>query len=177
MDRPSPRSRVPLCCSWDDDGPGFAVVDVVDDADELRDFGRVVVVVEDFDVEDFDVVVVVEDFDVDLEEVVVVEDFDAPLVVVVVDDGDVALAGFFEVVAVVGLVVGFVVGGFEVSFDRVVEVVDAFGTLASSLIPASSRAWAGAPGVAGGGGDPGGGGIRSSRRAYCMIRAKTGADT
>jgi hypothetical protein len=84
-------------------------------------------------------------------------------VVVVVDDLVVALG--LVVVVVDDLVVDF---GFVVVVD--------FGTFGSSLTCSSSRAWAGAP-AATGGGDPGGGGIRSSRRAYCMIRAKTGADT
>jgi hypothetical protein len=53
-------------------------------------------------------------------------------------------------------------------------VVDV-GTLGSSLAGDSSRAWVGPPPA--GGGTTAGGGIRSSRRAYCMIRANTGADT
>ena len=64
----------------------------------------------------------------------------------------------------------------------VVDVVAAAGTSPTSLPGASSRPWLGAePGVAGAAGRPGtglaGGGIRSSRRAYCMIRANTGAAT
>jgi len=111
------------------------------------DLGRDVVVVDDLDVEPRAVVVVVE----------------PRAVVVVVDDLVVALG--LVVVVVDDLVVDF---GFVVVVD--------FGTFGSSLTRSSSRAWAGAP-AATGGGDPGGGGIRSSRRAYCMIRAKTGADT
>jgi uncharacterized membrane protein YgcG len=156
------------------DAPDRAVVEVVDpsdadvDADVLErvpdvvvvvDFGRVVVVVEEDD--ERLVVVVVDDFVVPLAVVVVVDDFVVePFAVVVVVDGR-AVAGLDSFVAALTVVV----------------VVDARGTLGSSLAGDSSRAWAGAPGAAGGGGDPGGGGIRSSRRAYCMIREKTGAET
>ena len=120
------------------------------------------------DVRDRVVVVVLDDFGR-----VVVVDVVVPLVVVVVDFDVVAVDPDDRVVVVVALVVDFVVG-FVVGL--VVDVV-AFGTLASSLAGVSSRAGPGAPAAAGGGGDPGGGGIRSSRRAYCMIRAKTGAET
>ena len=149
------------------DAPGDDVVAVVDFGrvvDVLLlaevDFGRVVVVVvlDDRVVEPLAVVVVVDDL--------VVE----PLaVVVVVDDL------FVEPRAVVVVVDDLLAGGFDDGL--VVVVVDALGTFGSSLAGASSRAWAGDPAAAGAGGDPGGGGIRSSRRAYCMIRAKTGADT
>lgn len=146
------------------DAPPCDVVDVVLLA--AVDFGRVVlvdeprvvVVVDDLDVEPRAVVVVVDDLVVDLAPGLVV-------VVVVVDDFVV------EPRAVV-----VVVDDLVVDFGFVVVVVD-FGTFGSSLASPSSRAWAGAPAAAGAGGDPGGGGIRSSRRAYCMIRAKTGADT
>ena len=162
-------------------GAGFPVVVVVVVVDELDgddvpaedlgfgldvgvvDFGRVVVVV------------VAADFDVDPVEP---EDF----IVVVVVGGAFGLDGFdpagfdpggFDVVVVTGAR-GF--GGVPWE-DSVVEVVAAAGTLGSSLAGASSRAWVGpAPGAAAGGATAGGG-IRSSRRAYCMIRAKTGADT
>ena len=138
------------------DAPGD-VVDVVLLADAV--LGRVVVVVvDDLLVEPFAVVVVVDDLLVEPRAVVVVVDdllVDPFAVVVVVDD------------LLVGLAPGLVV----------LVVVEAFGTLGSSLAGASSRAWAGDPAAAGAGGDPGGGGIRLSRRAYCMIRAKTGADT
>jgi hypothetical protein len=137
------------------------VVVVVEDEDVVAadaERGRVVVVVDDFEVPLRMVVVVVDDLLVDR----VVEPF---AVVVVVDD----LATGFD-----SFVVGFVVA---VAFFAVVDVV-AFGTLGSSLAPASSSARA-APAGPGGetGGDPGGGGIRSSRRAYCMIRENTGAET
>jgi hypothetical protein len=168
--------------------PGFDVVpaDVLDRVVVVVvDFGRVVVVVVDFGrvvvvVVDFGRVVVVVDFVpvvvVDFGRVVVVVDFGR--VVVVVDFGRVvvvvavlpvvAVEPDDRVVAVVGFVVALVVG--------LVDVV-AFGTLASSLAGVSSRAGPGDCVVGVGGGEPGGGGIRSSRRAYCMIRAKTGADT
>jgi hypothetical protein len=140
----------------------------------VADFGRVVVVVVDEDVAADDVlgfvVVVVDDFDVLLRVVVVVvEDFvvdlvvDPRAVVVVVDDLG---AGFDSLVVVV--VVAF--------FTAVVDVV-AFGTLGSSLAGVSSRALAGPPTTGPATGEPGGGGIRSSRRAYCMIRENTGAET
>jgi hypothetical protein len=135
------------------------VVDESVDVDpaELLDFGRVVVVVELGRV----VVVVVLvglGFEVDPVEP------DA-LVVVVVDDFDV---DGFVVVVVVDL---------DGAAGFVVDVVAAAGTLGSSLPGASSRAWVGpAPGAPVGGATAGGG-IRSSRRAYCMIRAKTGAET
>jgi len=147
------------------DFDGLLVVVVVVDDDgvvsaELRDLGRVVDVVA-----------------VDLGRVVVVVavDFERVVVVVVVD---------FERVVVVVVPVGFdgdvVV---VVPFDgAVVDVVAAAGIVPSSLPVPSSRAWVGPePGVACAAGRPGtglaGGGIRSSRRAYCMIRAKTGAAT
>jgi hypothetical protein len=144
------------------------VVVVVDDDDvsaELRDFGRVVVVVAD----DFGGVVVVV---VDFGRVVVVVDVFEPVVVVV------AAVDFERVVVVV---VAVDLDG----PDPVVDVVDAVataGAVPSSPPGASSRPWVGPdPGLAGAGGRPGtglaGGGIRSSRRAYCMIRAKTGAAT
>ena len=160
-------------------GAGFPVVVVVVVVDELDgddvpaedlgfgldvgvvDFGRVVVVV------------VAADFDVDAVEP---EDF---IVVVVVVDAF-GLDGFDPA--------GFDPGGFDVVVvgargfggvpweDSVVEVVAAAGTLGSSLAGASSRAWVGPPPGATTG-EPGGGGIRCSRSAYCMIRAKTGAAT
>ena len=126
------------------------VVDVVGDSDEVLDLGRVVVVVE----------LVGGGFDVELPD----DAFEVVVVVVAVDDLDLVVV---------------VVGGAVDDFDLVVVVVDdvaAVGTLGSSLAVDSSRAWAGAPAAAGGGATAGGG-IRSSRRAYCMIRAKTGADT
>ncbi len=178
-DRPSPRSRVSLRLLPDVPGE---VVDVVDaPADELErgavvvvaDFGRVVVVVEP--PADLRVVVVVDDLVVDpLAVVVVVDDLVVdPLAVVVVVD-DLLVDPLAVVVVVDDLVPGF--AGLAVGL--VVEVVEALGTFGSSLAGASSRARAGPLGAgAAGGGDPGGGGIRSSRRAYCMIRAKTGADT
>lgn len=122
------------------------------------DFGRVVVVDDAFVVEPRAVVVVVDDLFVDRIVVVVVDLDVEPFAVVVVVDP----FGFVEGPAPAGLVV---------------VVVDALGTLGSSLAGASSRAWAGPPGAAAGDGDPGGGGMRFSRRAYCMIRAKTGAET
>jgi hypothetical protein len=149
--------------SDDADVLGFlAVVDVVD-------FGRVVVVVVlvvvGFGVVPVEplglVVVVVDDFEVD--------DFE-------VDDFEVVgfeVGGGVEVLAPDALAVVVVVEARTVDF--VVGVVDAAGTLGSSLAGVSSRAWPGVP--AAGGGATAGGGIRSSRRAYCMIRAKTGADT
>ena len=161
-----------------DDGPGVEVVEVVDDPDEdddpadVLDFWPVVVVV----VVGFGRVVVV-----------VVED---RVVVVVVDDFDVVAFGpdvFELVVVVVDLPVDFDGAGVDESLagargfggvprdDSVVEVVAAAGTLGSSLAGDSSRAWVGPPAAAGGA--VAGGGMRSSRRAYCMIRAKTGADT
>jgi len=173
------------------DFAGLPVVVVVDSDDDevpaedrdfgavvpVVDFGRVVVVVDvggDFDVEADDLVVVVvgDDF-VDVEP-------DDLIVVVVVGDDFVDVVPLdpedFAVVVVVGV-------DFEVDFvpveeagGFVVDVVAAVGTLGSSLAGASSRAWVGPP-AAGAAGDPGGGGIRSSRRAYCMIRANTGADT
>jgi hypothetical protein len=166
-----------------DDGPVVEVVEVVDDPDEdddpdgdddpadVLDFWPVVVVVVGFGRV---VVVVVEDRVV----VVVVDDFD-----VVAFDPDV----FELVVVVVDLAVDFDGAGVDESLagargfggvprdDSVVDVVAAAGTLGSSLAGDSSRAWVGPPAAAGGA--VAGGGMRSSRRAYCMIRAKTGADT
>jgi hypothetical protein len=127
----------------------------------------VVVVVPDFE----PVVVVVPDFERVV--VVVVPDF---IVVGVVDLDVVGVEAEDRVVVVTFLAVDGVVAGLLSDAFRLVVVVVAFGTLASSLAPLSSRAGPGAP-VAAGGGEPGGGGIRSSRRAYCMIRANTGADT
>ena len=121
--------------------------------------------------------------------VVGVVDF-AGLPVVVVVDASVELLDFGRVVVVV-------VGAFDVDPFVVVVVVDGFkedgegaagfvvdvvaaagaGALPSSLPGVSSRAWVGPTPGAPAGGATAGGGIRSSRRAYCMIRAKTGADT
>ena len=181
-------------------GAGFPVVVVVVVVDELDgddvpaedlgfgvvvgvvDFGRVVVVV------------VAADFDVDPVEP---EDF----IVVVVVGGAFGLDGFdpagfdpggFDVVVVTGArgFGGVPRDGFDVEPLAVVVVVDdlapglavvvvveAFGAFGSSLAGASSRAWVGPTRGAPAGGATAGGGIRSSRRAYCMIRAKTGADT
>jgi hypothetical protein len=185
VDRPSPRPRVSP--RWADDLPDGEVVGGVDgggsdDADVLGflavvdvvDFGRVVVVVVlvvvGFGVVPLEplglVVVVVDDFEVDDFEV---DDFE-------VDDFEVVgfeVGGGVEVLAPDALAVVVVVEARTVDF--VVGVVDAAGTLGSSLAGVSSRAWPGVP--AAGGGATAGGGIRSSRRAYCMIRAKTGADT
>ena len=175
------------------DFAGLPVVVVVDSDDDevpaedrdfgavvpVVDFGRVVVVVDvggDFDVEADDLVVVVvgDDF-VDVEP-------DDLIVVVVVGDDFVDVVPLdpedFAVVVVVGV-------DFEVDFvpveeagGFVVDVVAAVGTLGSSLAGASSRAWLGpVPGGPAGGPATGGGGIFSSRRAYCMIRANTGAET
>jgi len=165
------------------DAPPDEVVEVVDpDEDAVLDL---VVAVVDFGL----VVVVVPLPAVDLGRVVVVdargfggvprdEFVDPRAVVVVVDDP--ALA-FGLVVVVVDFAdpraVVVVVDDLMVDFGLVVVVVDAFGTCGSSLRSSSSRAWPGAPGAGPTTGEPGGGGIRSSRRAYCMIRAKTGADT
>ena len=145
----------------------LVVVVVVDDGvvpAELRDFGRVVVVV----AVDFGRVVVV---------VVVVADFERVVVVVVADDRG-------RVVVVVDVPVDFdrAVVDVVVFVGAVVDVVAAAGTVPSSVPVPSSRAWVGPePAVACAAGRPGtglaGGGIRSSRRAYCMIRAKTGAAT
>jgi hypothetical protein len=157
------------------DAPPADVVDVVD-PDEEDDLDRELVV----EVVDFGLVVVVvllpaDDFG---RVVVVVDRVDPRAVVVVVDDLEV---DFGRVVVVVDRAdpraVVVVVEDLTVDFGFVVVVVDAFGTFGSSLAGSSSRAWAGAPGAGPTAGDPGGGGIRSSRRAYCMIRAKTGADT
>jgi hypothetical protein len=155
--------RVVLVVGDDDleGGDPGAVVVVVADSAEVFDFGRVVVVVvdDDFDDElDPDGLVVV---------VVVEEDFEADglVVVVVVVDFDVDVEDLPDDLDVVVVVADF----------PVVEVVAAAGTLGSSLAVDSSRAWLGpAPGT---GGDTAGGGIFSSRRAYCMMRANTGADT
>jgi hypothetical protein len=159
------------------------VVVVVDVSPELFDLGRVVVVV---------VVLVGVDFDVDPFD----PDFDVVVVVVVVDDLDVDVEPFEDdglvVVVVADRVVAVVdFGGGEVDFvapaveapglgdppreDSVVDVVAAAGALGSSLAVDSSRAWVGPPAAAGGA--TAGGGMRSRRRAYCMMRAKTGADT
>jgi hypothetical protein len=131
------------------DAPGGDVVDVVE-----LDFGRVVVVV------------------------LAAADLGRVVVVVVLEargfGGVPRDDGVVEPRTVVVVVDDLVAG--RLAAGLVVVVVDAFGTFGSSLAGASSRAWAGPP-ATGGGGDPGGGGIRSSRRAYCMIRAKTGADT
>jgi hypothetical protein len=150
------------------DFDGFPVVVVVvllGDSDDVRDLGRVVVVVlvaEDFDVEPDDLVVVV---------VVDVDPFEADGFVVVVVD---AVDGFDVVFVVDFGAVVVEVDGFVVD---VVELVAAVGTLGSSLAVDSSRAWVGPePGVPAGGASAGGG-IFSSRSAYCMIRANTGADT
>lgn len=170
MDRPSLGPRVPFRVLPDVPAEDFDFDPVVV---VVLDFGRVVVVVEDEDVaaDDSDrgrVVVVVDDLLVD-----------PRAVVVVVDD----LVVDFVVDRVVVVVLDFGTG-----FDSlvVVEVVDlraevvevvAFGTLGSSLAGASSRARVGPLAAGPTSGDPGGGGIRSSRRAYCMIRENTGADT
>jgi hypothetical protein len=170
--------RVVLVVGDDDleGGDPGAVVVVVADSAEVFDFGRVVVVVVDDDFDDeldpdglVVVVVVEEDFEADgLVVVVVVEaDFEADglVVVVVVVDFDVDVEDLPDDLDVVVVVADF----------PVVEVVAAAGTLGSSLAVDSSRAWLGpAPGT---GGDTAGGGIFSSRRAYCMMRANTGADT
>jgi hypothetical protein len=159
------------------DFAGLPVVDVVDVSAELFDLGRVVLVVEvvveddDFDWDDRGgVVVVVEDFEPDGFVVVVVVDFEPDglvVVVVVVDDfdvGDFDVGDFdLDVVVVVACAL------------PVVEVVAAVGTLGSSLAVDSSSAWVGP--VPAAGGATAGGGIFSSRKAYCMIRANTGADT
>jgi hypothetical protein len=154
---------------------GLPVVVVVDVSAELLDLGRVVVVVlvgADFDGDPFDpepdpgfdvvvVVVVVDDLEVDVDPLE-----DDGLVVVVVADRVVPVVDFG------GDEVDFVVPGVE---GRVVDVVAAAGALGSSLAVDSSRAWVGPPAAAGGA--TAGGGMRSRRRAYCMMRAKTGADT
>ena len=205
-DRPPVRPRVPSRSAPDvPDGEERPVDDAVPaevlDPDRVVlvvAFGRVVVVVEELVAADDDrrrVVVVVEDLGVPLRiVVVVVDDFVVDLVVepfavvVVVDARGLGgvpregcAAGFDSLVVARGLGgvprEDSVVGANLLA--AVVEVV-AFGTLGSSLAPASSRARSTAPAeVPGGvtGGEPGGGGIRSSRRAYCMIREKTGAET
>lgn len=159
LDRPSPRSRVsPLA--------GLPVLVVVDEERDPADvLDRVVVVV------DLGREVVVADFEVD-----VVVDLDLDRVVVVVADPRPDAPADRVVVVVTFLAVDGVVAGLLSEDFGLTVVVVAFGTLASSLAPLSSRAGPGVP-EAGAGGDPGGGGIRSSRRAYCMIRANTGADT
>jgi hypothetical protein len=161
------------------------VVVVVDVSAELLDLGRVVVVVlvgGEFDVDPFDpdpdpdpdfdvvavVVVVVDDLEVDVDPLE-----DDGLVVVVVADRVVPVVDFGgDVVDFGGDEVDFVVPAVE---GRVVVDVVAAGTLGSSLAVDSSRAWVGPPAAAGGA--MAGGGMRSRRRAYCMTRAKTGADT
>jgi hypothetical protein len=179
LDRPSLGPRVPFWLRPDVPAEDFdfvPVVVVVLDFGRVvvvLDFGRVVVVVDDEAGADDAllgrVVVVDDDLVVDPRAVVVVvEDLvvDALVVVVVVDD---LVTGFDSLVVVV------VVDFFAAAGD-VVDVV-AFGTLGSSLAGFSSRARVGPLVAAPTSGDPGGGGIRSSRRAYCMIRANTGADT
>jgi hypothetical protein len=148
----------------------LSVVDVVDDdvvSAELLDLGPVVVVVVAVDFGR--VVVVVVDFG-RVVVVVVAVDFERVVVVVVAVD--------FERVVVV------VLADFELA-GPVVDVVGAVagaGAVPSSLPGASSMAWVGPePGAACAAGSPGtgfvGGGMRCSRRAYCMIRANTGAAT
>jgi hypothetical protein len=142
-------------------------------SDDDRDFGRVVVVVlvgVDFEVAPDGLVVVVVVEDDDDFGGGVLED-DGFVVVVVVDVADGLDDGL-----VVEVVVDFVVD-FVVEAGLVVVVVGAAGALGSSPAVDSSRAWLGPePGVTAGGATAGGG-IFSSRRAYCMIRAKTGAAT
>lgn len=119
------------------------------------------------------VVVVLDDFVVDfvVEPRAVVVVVDEPVVDFVVDP-------LAVVVVVDGLTTGFdsLVVVLVVFLGDVVEV-DAFGTLGSSLTGASSSARAGPLATGPTAGEPGGGGIRFRRRAYCMIRENTGADT
>ena len=189
LDRPSLGPRVPFRLLPDvpaelldcplrvvavvDFGLVVLVVEDEDVAAEDEDRGRVVVVV---DVPARIVVVVLEDFVVPFAVVVVVDDLVVdPLAVVVVVD---ALATGFDSLVVV-VVVARGLGGVPPEDCFLAEVVDvvALGTLGSSLAGVSSSARVGPLVAAPTSGDPGGGGIRSSRRAYCMIRANTGADT
>ena len=56
-------------------------------------------------------------------------------------------------------------------------VVAVAGASESAFAGTVPRAGAGTPAATGGGGGVAGGGTRSSRRAYCMIRENTGAET
>jgi len=148
------------------DFDGLSVVVVVDDgalSAEVFDRERVVVVVAD----DLGRVVVV----------VVAADLERVVVVVVAADLERVV-----VVVVADLERVVVVVAFELAVVDVVDAAAGAGALPSSLPGASSMAWVGPePGVARVAGSPGtgvvGGGMRSSRRAYCMIRANTGAAT